>query len=261
MNLDFFEKNYKKTLGIYIIRNTINLKIYIGSAINLYKRLANHKTRLKNKKHINKHLQSACNKYGLESFVCELIEIVNDKEKLLEREQYYLDNLLFAQEFIRRENNKFQELGYNSYPTAQSPLGRIVTQETKDKISKTNTGKKQSKKTIKKRVKSITGIKKKPHTQEAKDKMSKKLKGRKAHNKGVNCSDEQKEQISKTLKEKYANGSIIHPNKGKKIDIRKQKGGALKKSLIRVQDKLISPLQSPIFNILLSLQQHQQLKK
>ena len=42
--------------GIYIIRNTVNGKIYIGSAVNLEKRLYEHFWALRKNKHINKYL-------------------------------------------------------------------------------------------------------------------------------------------------------------------------------------------------------------
>lgn len=60
--------------GIYIIRNTLNDKCYIGQSSNLKARWAKHKNFLKNNKHHNKHLQAAWNKYGEENFVFEILE-------------------------------------------------------------------------------------------------------------------------------------------------------------------------------------------
>lgn len=208
MNLSLVES--LKQPGIYCIKNTVNSKIYIGSAVDLCKRLHHHKTRLRTGKHINRHLQSAWNKYGAEAFSCQIIELIHDKKNLLKAEQHYLNTLLFAKEFISRENNKFQELGYNSYPTAQSPAGRIVSAETKDKIRKTNTGKKQSPETIAKRVKTITGMKKRPHSEATKRRLSEFFMGKPAWNKGLKgiYSDEQKKRISNSLKKLYANGYV-----------------------------------------------------
>src|ERR1017187_10366861 len=81
-----------KTSGIYIIINILNNKIYIGSAINLYKRLYEHFRTLKENKHKNKHLQSSYNKYKKDNFIYHLLEYCN-KEELIKREQYYI-NLL-----------------------------------------------------------------------------------------------------------------------------------------------------------------------
>ena len=43
----------------------------------------------KNNKHGNKHLQRSYNKYGEENFVFEVLEFVEDKNNLLEREQLF----------------------------------------------------------------------------------------------------------------------------------------------------------------------------
>ena len=102
--------------GIYKIENLINGKIYIGSAsINFIIRWNSHKNELKNNKHPNIHLQNAWNLYGEENFVFEVIEEVpileNESKKdfklrlVDDREQYYLDTLLFAQEYIKNENS------------------------------------------------------------------------------------------------------------------------------------------------------------
>jgi group I intron endonuclease len=80
------------TIGIYKITNLINKKFYIGSSSNISRRWVNHKCNLNRKDHHNKHLQRAWDKYGKGSFSFEILEICN-KDNLLEREQWYLDNL------------------------------------------------------------------------------------------------------------------------------------------------------------------------
>jgi len=82
-----------KRSGIYKITCKVNNKIYIGSAVNLKIRWKRHQNELKNNCHVNLILQNAFNKYGLENFNFEIIEIVDDTSKLFEREQYYLDTL------------------------------------------------------------------------------------------------------------------------------------------------------------------------
>lgn len=62
------DPKYKKIWGIYKIINLKNNKIYFGSSNNLYKRSADHFSALRKGKHENKHLQSAFNKYGEDSF-------------------------------------------------------------------------------------------------------------------------------------------------------------------------------------------------
>jgi group I intron endonuclease len=76
--------------GIYKIICLIDYKIYIGSAKNLDKRWRRHLNDLKSGKHINIHLQRAFNKYGIENFRFEILEIC-DYDSILQREQFYLD--------------------------------------------------------------------------------------------------------------------------------------------------------------------------
>lgn len=81
----------KKKNVIYKITNTINNKIYIGSAAYYDKRIGDHVSNLRKNKHHNKHLQLAWNKYGENKFIFTIIEEVDCKENLRNREQYYID--------------------------------------------------------------------------------------------------------------------------------------------------------------------------
>jgi group I intron endonuclease len=79
--------------GIYLIKNEKNSKIYIGSTKIFYRRYQRHRKPLLNNIHVNKHLQNSFNKYKDINFTFNIIEIVNDFDKLIEREQYWLDLL------------------------------------------------------------------------------------------------------------------------------------------------------------------------
>ncbi len=84
-----------KTIGVYQIRCLINSFIYVGSTITSFsQRWKEHRRLLSRKgKHSNRHLQNAWNCYGEENFVFEILEIVEEKIQVTEREQYYLDTL------------------------------------------------------------------------------------------------------------------------------------------------------------------------
>ena len=127
--------------GIYKITNLATNKSYIGSAVDTNYRRQSHFSNLKCNKHCNIHLQRAYDKYGLENFKFEIIELC-PVEKLIEREQYYFDTLFFAQEYIRGEDTRFNHMSYNIEPSAGNSLGRKATQETKDKMSKLFKGRK-----------------------------------------------------------------------------------------------------------------------
>lgn len=170
--------------GVYKITNITNNIIYIGSTSGKYgftHRFNCHKNDLKNNRHGNSYLQNAWNKYGESSFKFEIIEIIEDKSKIIEREQYYLD----LYKVYLREN------GYNICKIAGSSYGIKRSAECKAKISKNNksmspevrkkisdslTGKKQSEETIKKRslklIGRVSGMKNKNHSPETKLKMS-----------------------------------------------------------------------------------------
>lgn len=108
--------------GIYKITNTVNQKIYVGSAINIQARFNLHKTNLRANKHHSKKLQNAWNKYGQDFFIFSVIELV-EKNSLIAKEQYYF-NLL----------NPFGSNGYNTATIAGSSLGTKRSDETKEKL-------------------------------------------------------------------------------------------------------------------------------
>lgn len=99
--------NLKTTVGIYQILNKVTFKCYVGSTKrSFHDRFKDHKRFLKQDKHPNKHLQSAWNKYGEESFEFEILEVIDkslDKLYFLEQEQYW----------IVKFNSFNREFGYN----------------------------------------------------------------------------------------------------------------------------------------------------
>lgn len=76
--------------GIYKIINIINNKFYIGSAVDLKRRKARHFSELRNNKHNNRHLQAAWIKYGEQSFVFVVVELVDIADDLLAAENRWL---------------------------------------------------------------------------------------------------------------------------------------------------------------------------
>lgn len=75
--------------GIYQIYNPINNKRYIGSSINVERRLKEHLRNLEKNRHCNDHLQSAYNKYK-DVLQFQFLEECEPDECLI-FEQYYLD--------------------------------------------------------------------------------------------------------------------------------------------------------------------------
>lgn len=112
-------KTLKDSYGIYQIRNLVNNKIYIGSTIQGFKkRLYNHLYELRRNTHYSSYLQRAWNKYGEESFEFTILEVC-DKSVIIQREQYWLDEL---QPYKRN-------VGYNLLINARNSQGYKHTEE------------------------------------------------------------------------------------------------------------------------------------
>lgn len=117
--------------GIYKITNEVNGKFYIGSSQNLRRRWLEHKRNLnRNKNEPNMRFQNAWNKYGEGNFRFEVIEFVKDVNKLMDREQYYLDLLKPYR----------KEIGYNVSSYADRRLGVKPSAETRRKMSEAKKG-------------------------------------------------------------------------------------------------------------------------
>lgn len=117
---------------IYTITNKINGKFYLGKTNNFLYRMSKHKYTLRNKIHINEHLQRAWDKYGEENFEFEILEEY-DVEHLVSMEHYWC-NLLDAFNYNR---------AYNIRPT--HPFGKATNSiEMREKVKKALTGKKLS---------------------------------------------------------------------------------------------------------------------
>jgi len=146
--------------GIYLIKNIINNKVYIGSAVNIDRRWEQHKKLLKKGKHHSCHLQLAWNKYGEQNFKFEILEEVSNPLHLISYEQVYLDY----------HKSYEDERGYNICKVAGSTYGLRHTEEAKQKMREASTGRtvKHSEETKQKIREASTGRK---HSEETKDKL------------------------------------------------------------------------------------------
>lgn len=118
-------------------------QFYIGSAINIYKRRNEHLRKLKANRHINPILQKHYNKYGAD-FEFEVLEVVEQKEDLLSREQYYLDTLPHCFNICKVAGNT---LGVTKSDEARKKMsaahkGKVLTEEHKKKCSEALKGRK-----------------------------------------------------------------------------------------------------------------------
>ena len=109
-----------KKSGIYKIQSIAEPeKFYIGSSVNIQSRKRQHFSMLKLNKHDATYLQNYYNKYGKESLIFHIIEECC-QERLIQREQYYIDIL----------NPVF-----NSRKNAESNFGHKFSEEVKQNMS------------------------------------------------------------------------------------------------------------------------------
>jgi group I intron endonuclease len=168
--------------AIYEIRNAVNGKVYIGSAMNATRRFVEHRRDLNRGKHGNRKLQHAWAKYGRDCFAFSVIEEVSDPSNLIRREQFWLD---------------FKEAvstGYNIAPTAGSLFGMKHSAETRKLMSAAHVGRRNSPEHVENTRAALTGRvmtdeqkqkmrdaklgkKRGPHSAETKAKMSLASKG------------------------------------------------------------------------------------
>ena len=83
--------DYTGKAVVYKIINIQNAKFYIGSSVVLAARWRKHTRDLRAGKHHCPHLQSAWNKYGEDSFVFRVVEVVEQPEQLTVVEQRWLN--------------------------------------------------------------------------------------------------------------------------------------------------------------------------
>lgn len=111
------------TCGIYSIKNNISGKEYVGSSINVERRMKQHLYRLNKNIHENVILQRSYNKHGKDAFIFTLLEETTRKDKI-SRERYWVSQL-------KPEFNIIKSI-------PDMPVGFYVSEETKRKIGNSN---------------------------------------------------------------------------------------------------------------------------
>lgn len=85
------DPSLSKSCGVYVIRNSINNKVYIGSTVEFRGRFLDHSLDLRKGKHHTIKLQRFCNKYGYNTLIFEILNICPTRDAAIELEQIYLD--------------------------------------------------------------------------------------------------------------------------------------------------------------------------
>lgn len=115
------------TGGIYAIAHRSTGKLYVGRSVNIRKRWKTHIKRLHERSHHSPYLQNSWNRYGAGAFIFLVLEPLGDAtaQDYNDREQFWM-NLLLPE--------------YNVLQFAGSLKGRIVSLQTKQRMSQAQKG-------------------------------------------------------------------------------------------------------------------------
>ena len=116
-----------KICGIYMIRNKVNSKVYIGQTTDIYGRWGEHLCALRGEYHANNHLQRSWNKYKEHNFEFSIVEECKENE-LDDREIYWI-----------AKYDSYHN-GYNQTLGGGGVRGFKHSDETKQKISESTKG-------------------------------------------------------------------------------------------------------------------------
>lgn len=163
----------KGVSGIYCFENTRNNMMYIGKSVDLKKRLLDHINNLRKNEDECLYLQNAWKKYGEGVFKIYVLEVC-PKESISEREIHYIKIMRTKRPFgynltdggdgssgyIHSEESKLilSQIRKDKYSGVNHPrYGVLLSDETKEKIRKSLTGRKASVETKNKLSESKSG--------------------------------------------------------------------------------------------------------
>lgn len=117
--------------AVYLIRNVITGRVYIGSTCMLRSRLLRHFSQLRNGTHCNTHLQRAWNLYGDRAFDVEVLEQFDSDDRLELRQS--------EEQWMQSYQCYDRTHGYNLDIRPCSASGK-VSEETREKMRRASTG-------------------------------------------------------------------------------------------------------------------------
>jgi len=127
------KKAYKQNrtpMGLYQVRNIVNDKVLIGTALNLPGILNSQKFQLSHGNHPNKTLQAEWHEFGSENFSFEILDELTPTEA---QGQDYREELAFLEEFWLEKLQPYGERGYNELKKGKDEMLRLIAQ---DRLSK-----------------------------------------------------------------------------------------------------------------------------
>ncbi len=107
------KREYQQTprpMGVFVIRNNRNDKVFVGSALNLPGIINRHRFALERGLHANKRLQADWNEAGSDNFA---FEIVDELSPTLQGDTDYRKELTFLEDLWLDRLQPYGERGYN----------------------------------------------------------------------------------------------------------------------------------------------------
>ncbi|HEV7843177.1 MAG TPA: GIY-YIG nuclease family protein [Pyrinomonadaceae bacterium] len=107
------KQEYRQTprpMGVFLIRNNVNDKVFVGVSLDLPGIINRHRFQLTMGKHPNKRLQADWNEFGSESFAFEIFDQLSPRA---EPEFDYRGELSYLEELWLEKLQPYDERGYN----------------------------------------------------------------------------------------------------------------------------------------------------
>lgn len=129
------KKEYQQThppMGVYQIRNMVNKKIYIGTALNLTGVFNGSRAQLNAGSHMNRELQSEWRDFGSDKFIFEILDELTATEG---PDHDYRDDLAFLEEVWLEKEQPYGERGYNQRKKGTEERLRLIAQNRSNRES------------------------------------------------------------------------------------------------------------------------------
>jgi len=122
------KKNYQQNprpMGVFLIRNNLSDRVFLGAGIDLQGLINRHKFQLKNGTHANKALQADWNEFGSHNFAFEIVDELTPRSDPAFDSRTELD---FLEKLWLEKLQPFGERGYNEPKLTRAERLRKISQ-------------------------------------------------------------------------------------------------------------------------------------
>jgi hypothetical protein len=127
-------KQHPRTLGVFLIRNATNDKIFLASGRDLAGIMNRHRFELEHGSHVNRSLQADWNALGSNNFAFEIVEQLdppNDPQFDVKKELTFMEDMWLA------KLKPFGERGYNLPKLSRAERLRRIASNHESDLEKT----------------------------------------------------------------------------------------------------------------------------